>query len=66
MFHLQLVYLTGLSAAVLVHTSPDCLIPPQLLLSASSWEVVMGASHLLEPGELQLLRHFLYNREGQL
>lgn len=66
MFYSQLVYLTGLNTAILVRASPECLIPPQLWPNASFQEVVTGASHLLEPGELWLLRLFLSNREGQL
>ena len=66
MFYLQRVYLTGLNTAILVCASSESLIPPQLLLNASFQEVVTGASHLLEPGELWLLRLFLCNREGQL
>lgn len=43
MFYLQLVYLTGLNTALLVHASSECLIPPWLLLNASFQEVVAGA-----------------------
>lgn len=59
MFYLQLVYLTRLNTAILVRESSECLIPPQLLLNAFSQEVVTGPSHLLELGELWLLRLFL-------
>lgn len=62
MFYSQLVYLIGRNTAVLVHTSSECLILPQLLLNASFQEVVTGASHLLKSGKLCLLRLFLYEQ----